>query len=465
MITKTSLLKSLFVAALSISAAHVSASTNKTYLAPRPVGQNLAGESIAIADLARHAKKSIGGTLEATAFYNTSQDKTGLGKAFGVENKSGFSAAPGTTADLNSDVLIPNYGGTAFGSNSIEFKPTEQTYGMVLNYHQDLHKIMHGLFVTVNLPLVTVVHNMNMSIKGDNVNDFQDFFNGTLMPVAINASNARGQLTNALIDGSNSCSKIADLDLRVGYNFVDKEETQLAGTALISIPAGNKPQGVHVWEAVAGNGGHVALGLGANLTTRAWGNRHENINLIMGVDYRYTLEAVERRTFGIKGIDFGQYNAIGLTAGYKNAQQLIPAANALTLDARITPRSSFESILGFTYNRKNLALTLGYNLFYRGEGKAELLAKWDDTKYKYISKDTDMSAASALVGTALTKDSIDTSSATSLYFSQKAYGEIAHTFKNEHYPVVLAAGAHYEFAGSNSATENWGFNFKTGISF
>ena len=49
--------------------------------------------------------------------------------------------------------------------------------------------------------------------------------------------------------------------------------------------------------------------------------------------------------------------------------------------------------------------------------------------------------------------------------SHKVYGQIGYIFKDMEFPIMLSAGGHYEFAGTDATSENWGINFKSGISF
>lgn len=471
MITKADVIKSLFAAAMTLSAAHVSAYTNKTYMAPRPVGQNLALESATVNGLTRHHHHdAIGGTLEVTGFYTSSQDKQGIGSYFAPFNSSSFAIANyGNNQALDSYTII-NWDGISNNPVTMSFAPTEETYGFVVRYHQTLSKLSDKLFLTINVPLVTVKHAMNMKIDAmpDDIATLSNYFAGTLAPVPVDNSDARVPLTNALIDGVNSVSKPGDIDVQLGYTFINNEKTNLVGTASLVLPVGNKPQGKALWEAVAGNGGHCGLGLGGKLTSRVWGSHNKQINLTLGVDYRYLFEAVEHVTFGIKNVNFGQYQDTGIGALSADMQQTVPAANILTLDARVRPQGSFEALASLTYKHNDCSATIGYNVFRRGEGEVSLKNSWNDTQYAYSLSYVDMTSGAAfntLATAALPQSSIDTSSIQSVIMSQKVFGEIAHTFSKRENPVVIAAGAHYEFAGTNGTVENWGINVKAGISF
>lgn len=461
MITKTDLFKGLLATALALSANHISAYTNKTYLPGRPINHDIAAKSVAFADHAHHANKDFGGSLQVNAFYSRSHDKQGIGRYFGINDRATF------------DATVP-YASTNWGNaHAITFAPTEYTYGLRFNYRHELKRLSPKLFLALELPLATVVRSMNMLVDGDNSSDVFAFFNGSQTPIAANTAGARTPLTNAKIDGINSCSKITNLDVRLGYVFIDNRTTRLEVTALLGLPLGNKPEGIYAFEAVAGNGGHYELGASSTLMTNVWNHGRRSIDMTMGIDYRYGFEAIEKRTVGIKGVNFGQYNSVGITANSAkpSTQQLFPAANILTVDTRVSPRSSFETLVGLTYNHEKFTLTLGHNLAYQGKGGIEILDKgWDDSKYGYITQavsmnDTLNTFASRSGVTPLTKAALDASTTQVRMMTHTVFTELSRTFNHYNSPIFVAVGGSYELAGSNSSVERFSLNCKTGFTF
>jgi len=96
--------KSLLVAALTLSATHVKAHTNKTYLNTRSHGVNLALEnSGGFKELVhRQDKNKFGGTFQASFFYNNSSNNNDLAKYFLTKNKNEVTATYGN-ATPNAD--------------------------------------------------------------------------------------------------------------------------------------------------------------------------------------------------------------------------------------------------------------------------------------------------------------------------------------------------------------------------
>ncbi len=485
------LMKSLLVTAMALSAAHVSAHTNKTYLAPRPVGQNLAMETVAFNEMVGNKDEGrFGGNLQVTGFYSQSTDKHDNGQYFGIKNKNSFTAQTETDAnktafpaDLDASLLVHDSAAANFTDlNTITLNPSQTMFGARFDYHQDLAKLVDGLYFRVKLPVVNIKNNMGLAVANGtspaDATSINNFLTGNFTALAIANANAELALTNAQMDGDNSKTTLADLEVILGYAFLDKECYKAAINLGLVVPTGNKAEGIHAFEPVSGNGGHWALGGGLDFVARVWGDEHQNIKFNAALDYRYAFEAAEKRTLGIVNSNAGQYVSllpvvtVGTTA--KNAAQVIPAANKLTMNVDVTPGSNIDMIAGFSYNHGGLSIDLGYNLNYK---EAESVSRKDSvgTSYSLLTSGTANLSLSSGAGhlwtqsdlvVAFTDALIDAGvAATPSALTNKVYGQVGYIFKDMEFPVMLAAGGHYEFANENSAIENWGVNLKAGISF
>lgn len=454
------LMKSLLVSALALSAAHVQAATNKTYLAPRPVGQNLAMEVVTFNELVDNKNDDrFGGNLQVTGFYSQSADKAETGKYFGVKNKNKFTAKTGlpatTTADLDASLIVHDTANATLTASTltaaspaidlpvtITLNPSQVVWGARFDYHQDLDKLVDGLYFRAKLPVVKIENDMELAASSTDAADAASvlsYFNGTYSSnsgvagastagaYSASASNAQAALTHAKIAGKQSKTTVADFELVLGYAFLDKDCYRAALNLGLVIPTGNVADGVHAFEPVAGNGGHWAFGAGLEFGARVWGDEQRNIKFNAQLDYRYAFEAAEKRTLGLlnaNNSNFGQYNTVVTTAnvaasdagagaynaqgkltgtshfaaGLTNGLVAIPVANVLTMNVNVTPGSSLDFIAGLAYNHGGFSIDLGYNLNWK---EAESVARkdaWTDTKYSYING----GAPDATTGTALT---------------------------------------------------------------
>ncbi|NDD54038.1 hypothetical protein EBZ39_09200 [bacterium] len=187
------MLKSLLVAALTLSAAQVKAdsasNTNRTFLMPRAQGVNAPLAWTTFGELVdRDAKDKFGATFEATGFWQQSTNGSEQGKYFLIKNKStvalptAASAAAATavnasTADFDYGYMIHSVTqGVAFAAvgdatvaantgASLSLDPRQEVWGLQLDYHQDLRKLVKGLYLHANLPVVNVENDPRLGVK------------------------------------------------------------------------------------------------------------------------------------------------------------------------------------------------------------------------------------------------------------------------------------------------------------
>jgi len=397
----------IILTALLLGAANIQAHTNKTFLMPRPVGVNLPMEQTTFYELYKHKaprNKGAGINLQVAGFYQESTNGCELGKYFLVGEKSTIKLQAQETVDTKTglgintistiadvdigylihdfDLSVAEAEGLNIKNTTLSLDPQQKSYGVRLDYHQDLSAIIKGLYLSAHLPIVHVENKLGFRVSSlDKAaqQTFVDFFNGTFTQT--DASDLQVALTNAKMDcKKRSTSGVADLDLSLGYNFFDKECYAASLAFAVTIPTGNRPTSQWVFEPIRGNGHHIGLGGDFYSFWRLWGDLKHNLKLTIDAKYRYLLEETQCRTLGIKGKTpdcsgcnllgrpFGQYYLLGKQG--QNA--LIPAANILTQSVDVTPRNQFDGIGGFTYNCHGFSFDVGYNLYYRDAEKIEL---------------------------------------------------------------------------------------------
>ncbi|MFH1461905.1 MAG: hypothetical protein ABIF12_03095 [bacterium] len=505
------MIKGLLVTALAVSS--INAATNKTFLMPRSQGVNLAMEYATYNELINHKNGDFfGAHFQVTPFYMESSDKNDIGRYFGIKDKN-LIAIDHVTANANTDFTylwmfhdaVPDPTTTA----NIKFEPELQAYGARIDYYQDLEKILDGLYLKVALPIVHVENDMHINVTDKlgfftaadgGVNAVEEYFLGTYgagapAATALAAANAQAALTHAKIGGSHSETSVADIDVVLGYKIFDKDKYVVALNLGLTIPVGNDPDGVWVFEPVVGNGDHWGFGGGLEAWVKLWEDGDQNIKLTAVANYRYLFEGTETRTLGLKRgdgtkIDWGQYRYLALNDGTNNdTKLLIPAANILTKNVNVEPGSQFDAIAYLTYNNGGWTMDLGYNFFWKEREDVNLKdTTLDNTNY-YValntldgtavaatafgdcvsetSMTTNTPAAAASFATAfqITTNHIDTRAAeTPSMDTHKIFGSVGYIFKDWEYPVMLGVGGGYEFA-DQQGIENWQIWGKFGIKF
>ncbi len=488
------MLKSLLVAALTLSAAHLAAdgSTNKTFLMPRAQGVNLPMHATSFYDLVhRKAHDKFGANFELTGFWQQSANGKEQGKYFLADGKSTIDvsraaansvALDGSSVDLGYLIHTDNQVAEAPGSTTLSLDPHQEVYGVRLDYHQDLHKLVKGLYLSANLPVVSVSNNPRLSVVSsvDGVADtVRKYFAGN--GADDRASNAQAALSKGKIAGKRSESGVADIDFVLGYKFLHNAKYHAAVGMGVTIPTGNEAKGDWLFEPMVGNGKHWGLGGDLCAGARVWENEESSVKVNLAMKYRYLFESNERRVLGLFGSDqvrnsnLAQYALLGKQSAAINVA-LVPAANVLAMNCDVTPGSQLDADLGLSYHRGGFSLDLGYNMYFK---EAESVKRKDSLAegYAIAARDyptdvlfnpagepvvTDKNTLTAV----LSNDNISTAAAsTPSQFTNSIYGGAGYVFKNWDCPLMLGAGAKYEWANNNSAFDQWGAWLKVGVGF
>jgi len=470
------ILKGLAVATLVFGGLNAdSAKTEKTFLMPRSHGVDAAMENSASwrTLLMTKGEDKFGAHFQVVPFYKDSTDDDDLGRYFGVKNKHLFQIGGTTGKDLDAGYIIHNVTDQTSDVAKIKFEPEQTAYGATIYYHQDLDKLLKGLFFKVLLPIVHVENDMHLGISkvdaADNVENMKKYFRGEYEG---SGENKQVKLTHAKIDGDQDETGIADIDLVIGYKVINKDDVKLGLNIGLTIPTGNEADGKFLWEPIYGNGQHWGLGGGVDLCARVWEDGDQSFRIDAVANYRYLFESEEVRTLRLKDVPFSQYALVGVMDNATNLKnggdiKLIPLANVLTKKVDVEPGSQLDAILNLAYCNGGFTVNLGYNLFWKSDEDVDLKEKWDETKYGLAKVDFKTAAgdknAAELV---IKRESIDVAAAeTPSYVTHKLFGGVGYTFKEWDTPLMFGLGASYEFACDNNEVEGWGLWLKAGVAF
>jgi len=412
--------------------------TNKTFLMPRSHNTNIAMEYTTWhKQFAKIDDDMFGGTVQATGFYEKSNNKEDLGKYFGVKNYYSGSCADDfiavvpnwvnssnpkhTTAEF---ILHKNLAAAVNKqtlADKLIWRPYRESYGIRLDYHQKLDKILKGLFFKISVPIVHVKTSMGYSSSccstgktscatscatdcstsctpktpycvkeklqvdqsGNLVGteySLADYLTGCVTNTYAKVKQAA--LCKAKIHNGVDETGVADVDITLGYNFLYEPKKHLNVNVGLTIPVGSTPDGTYLFEPVVGNGGHWAIGAGVDSAFRIWTDEEMSLDMICACNMRYLFCSTEKRTMGFKwpnnsGADPG-YPGFPVLYGHwllgakRGDTQVSPLANFLTQDVRVTPGCHFDGIIQFAFNYQAWTLDVGYNLFAKKQERVKL---------------------------------------------------------------------------------------------
>ncbi len=353
----------------------------------------------------------VQGTVNGTIFYNRSFDSDVISQClFGIKDCETITISGSHVANRGAQDWLADYFylPTDFKS-SISFKPVLDSIGAELTFYIGLDEWTPGLYFAVYAPLVHSRWDLNMceivEMKGtsshapgyftpatlqrnDLLNNFTQYAKGTIAgPITQTVGGTDFTVTlqnlrNARISTKRlNQTRLADIRAIVGYDFVRNERLRLGFQALVTGPAGNRPEGEFLFDPIIGNGHHWELGGSIKGHGIAWLSDDEEKQIIITGDISLThlFAARQQRTFDLKGKPLSRYmlierlgtpiidnlkgNGTVPSAQFKN--EFLPVANLskLCVDVSATIQAEITALLTFVCD--HFSWDIGYNFWGR----------------------------------------------------------------------------------------------------
>lgn len=443
-----------------------------------------------------------GGSFQVTVFGGRSTNKDDVGAYFSpfgrVNMKCRSRTSSGSDDQEESDILVENFGVLPLNASSSEagsfnstlkFQPKQSVVGAGLRYQQHLYK---QFSLDIAAPVVRVKNTMGLSETVSTTLVASDFY-GTLQNMTQALSST--QLTYGRIDNtSRTKTRLAELEVKVNYNYIDEDTHGLNGHLGVSIPTGNKHDATYVFSPVVGNGKHVAIMSGLSAHMEVWNNHDSNVRVCIDTEGRYSFSNTQKRSFDLMDKRWGRYLSVYATQTDWTNSNTTNGINVFTKDCNVTPGISRDLNLALVYTRDSgIQAELGYHFFARQAEKAELKTAWEngpslmglDTAFptfdagsqrttnraktinrRYAQEDNSDTVVS-IYNTALVRDTdLDLSAAAApAALSHTIYGSVHCRWDEREYPVSIGCGGEYEFSANNAALNRYALFGTLGVSF
>jgi hypothetical protein len=342
-----------------------------------------------------------GTSVCARAFFQQSTNSRALGKYFGMAEKNQIVISDVYPHDFLSSRLVhspnleANNPGTLDLAGTLSLRPQRSVWGVNIAIDQSLDRLVKGLYVSVNMPLAQVTHDLRASVSDETINaatgkGVLDYFQGNLsQPVGINQQAA---LTRAKFAGKQTKTAVAGLDFNLGYHLVSTDECGVRVRGLVHVPTGNKSTAEYLFEPIVGNNRHVELGLGVEMAAQVYKQDSFNLQLVSSAEMRYVVAATEKRMMGLIGDDSQLFNwSQYYLVGQSGQPGVMPAANVLPIDLRVSPGLKYLADLGLNAAWDMVKLGVGYSFAAHQAEKATLKGSWQDDLYALAAASYDAS--------------------------------------------------------------------------
>lgn len=456
----------------------------------------------------------IGGAIQVVGFGGQSTNSKDLSRYFGPNGNSDFTVGLSqqglTLADINPAHFNVGVGLTTF-SSTISFRPRQTFAGVGIQYRQYLGYndcCERKWFLDIALPVVHVKNDMRLTetvtasvgtlTTGAAANMIQGFAGTTGF---IGSTGNAVRMNYGKIDGSRSNTRLQDVIVRVGYQYVCEEHCHFLGYVGIDAPAGNKPKAEYVFEPIVGNNQNVGIMTGWEAGWEIWCDCDRSLWFEFDANSTYFIRNTQRRLVDLKNRPWSRYMTTFASTADAAANVITPGANVFARKLKVHPRFEVNMTTALVYNQCGFQGEIGYNFWARQAERVTLNEPWtlgpsiaalnlasgtvaNQTNRLSNIGDNNLGAGCGGVAATPTGANINLLDATGAVISSRliqlcdlnlnsaahpaamshvVYGSLGYCF-DCCWPIFAGIGGSYEFTGVNTALNRWTVWGKLGLS-
>lgn len=266
--------------------------------------------------------------------------------------------------------------------STICFSPKETQVGALLSWKQSLCSTDEGhvrWWFEINAPIVHVKHTMGLCETIINDGGGAEVLTA---PFGLDGAQPVGTMTQAFNQASWTAGKIsncemshtelANLEFKVGYNFLTQGECCRVGSYLgFAAPTTHKRTAQYVFEPVVGIE-HWAIMWGTTYDIKMCEWENSCFNAHLAIDARWWFGRDERRTFDLIGKPWSRYQAFyanqeQAAIGFADASRNFGTAgvNVLTRCVEVTPGYQINCNSAFAYQGCRFSAEIGHTFYAR----------------------------------------------------------------------------------------------------
>ena len=293
------------------------------------------------------------------------------------------------------------------------------------------------------------------------------------------------------IDGAQTVTRLADIELKLGYQFVCEDNVLSNAYVGMIIPTGNKATGEFMAEPIVGNGFHFGLMAGSTAEIQLNAGADTRWSSRSDVCYRYLFQNTQVRSIDTKNGNWSRYMMVWpnyeaeqlaeLTPASSTLRDYTPGINVFTREVNVTPQAVIRYNQALILESGGFKGEMGWNVLIRQDELVELEDKWVDNQIVYADASNanyslynanrtiyNDAYQSTPVADTIAGDSQARYNAASVKFSDLNLSSAASwsTMVNTPYLVlgygfneerssILSIGGSYEFTASNDYINDW----------
>lgn len=321
-------------------------------------------------------------------------------------------------------------------------------------------------------------------------------------PVNMTQAFAQDAWLYGKVNGAQSVTRLADIELKLGYQFVCQENVMSNMFVGIVIPTGNKAQAAFLAEPIVGNGFHFGLMFGSTSEIQLDMGSETRWSMRSDANFRYLFQNTQVRSFDTASN--GQWSRYMMVWPNYAAEQAegelgttedslrnyTPGINVFTQEMHVTPRAQARMNQALVLEHGSLKAEFGWNMMVRQAEEVSLVNAWANetvafadasnnttslfnqtrTIYNDAYQSTPVattaggSEAHYNAATISASDLNLDSAASPAAFTNTPYLALGYAF-NEEKSSVFSIGASYEMSATNGYINDWTLWGKFGFTF
>ena len=389
----------------------------RSYFGIRSQGANTARELIGWEELIYEPNRCDSQFVFSASFeYQTSFKPDRIANYLFGSSALHFSGSEVPKRDniYSTQLVAENFGLPATFNQTLFIKPKIQNYIFDFDAYLGLNSLIGGLYLRLHAPLVLSKWSLFDSCYNSCVcsgsSSYENYSHedsvpayapagayginpaSVLSPIPVN-SNLREALSgNTFGDMQEPWSygkfnfnptlacRLADLDVIVGWNFWDCEDSHIGGFFQFVAPTGNKANPTYLFSPVIGNGKHYEFGAGLTAHSILWyGCADQSIGIYFEGNVTHLFKNTQKRSFDFKNNGpLSRYlllKEIDTVSNMTNAYtgKLVNAINVTTREATVNIAVKGDASLKVASRNAGFGIDVGYNMY--GLSKEKLCIK------------------------------------------------------------------------------------------
>lgn len=274
---------------------------------------------------------------------------------------------------------------------------------------------------------------------------------------------------------------VADVEVKLGYNFHESECSHVHSFVGIIIPTGTRPNAVDIFEPILGHNDHFGFMIGGTYGYECWQTECGLWRVEADFASKYFLERCEVRSFDVRNKDWSRYMLVFANATDAANGVVSNGINVFTAPMEVSPRFTMNYNTAIIYEKDSgFSAELGYNFYARQAEKiclrnyrfqpqfvdATTLLEIDPARTIAHQWELEAPLAAATQYIPLAINDLDLRSAAHVaVITNTIYGGLNYDWELCEFPTFTNIGASYEFCANNAGLNRWTVWGKLGFSF